>query len=61
MSEHSHTTPRHFILLVGINDYPAPISKLSGCIRDINRVEKFLIEKFGQGTEVEKPLANKAH
>ncbi|MEL6988171.1 MAG: caspase family protein, partial [Bacteroidota bacterium] len=31
-----------FALLVGINDYQAPVSKLKGCIKDINNVEDYL-------------------
>lgn len=31
-----------YALLVGINDYPFPISKLKGCVRDIERIEKYL-------------------
>ncbi|HRZ18580.1 MAG TPA: caspase family protein [Methanofastidiosum sp.] len=32
-------------LLVGINDYPSPRNKLSGCINDINDVAAFLTKK----------------
>ena len=33
-----------FVLLVGINDYPAPLPKLKGCIKDIDQVESYLNE-----------------
>lgn len=35
-------TPRIFALLVGINDYAAPIPRLNGCLNDIRNVEKYL-------------------
>jgi pimeloyl-ACP methyl ester carboxylesterase len=31
-----------YSLLVGINDYPAPVSPLRGCVNDVNRVEALL-------------------
>lgn len=31
-----------YVLLVGINDYPPPNSKLNGCIKDIDQLEKYL-------------------
>ncbi len=31
-----------YVLLVGINDYPAPLAKLNGCIKDIDQVNKYL-------------------
>ncbi len=31
-----------YVLLVGINDYPAPLPKLNGCIKDINQIEGYL-------------------
>lgn len=33
-----------YVLLVGINDYPAPNPKLKGCIKDIDTVEAYLKE-----------------
>jgi hypothetical protein len=36
-----------YALLVGINEYPFPISTLRGCIEDIERVEKYLRINFG--------------
>lgn len=33
-----------YVLLVGINDYPAPNPKLKGCIKDIDTVEAYLHE-----------------
>ena len=38
--DHDHR--RYFILLVGINEYPEPISPLRGCIQDVVRIENFL-------------------
>lgn len=31
-----------YTLLVGINNYPSPISKLNGCIKDIDQIEAYL-------------------
>jgi len=31
-----------YALLVGINDYPSPIPKLSGCVNDVNAISTFL-------------------
>lgn len=31
-----------YALLVGINDYPHPVSKLKGCLRDVQRIETYL-------------------
>lgn len=31
-----------FVLLVGINDYPAPIRSLDGCLKDLDSVEEYL-------------------
>ncbi|MFP4120706.1 MAG: caspase family protein [Coleofasciculus sp.] len=40
---------RHlYALLVGINEYPKPISSLSGCVNDINAVEEYLKERIAQ-------------
>jgi pimeloyl-ACP methyl ester carboxylesterase len=33
-----------YVLLVGINDYPAPNPKLKGCIKDIDTIEAYLNE-----------------
>ncbi len=33
-----------FVLLVGINDYAAPLPRLNGCIKDINQIEGYLNE-----------------
>lgn len=35
-----------YALLVGINDYPAPVPKLRGCVNDIARVEAFLTTRL---------------
>jgi len=37
-----------YALLVGINEYPKPISSLSGCVNDINAVEEYLKERIAQ-------------
>jgi pimeloyl-ACP methyl ester carboxylesterase len=37
-----------YALLVGINEYPEPISRLSGCVNDINAVEEYLRERVAQ-------------
>lgn len=37
-----------YALLVGINEYPEPISRLSGCVNDINTVEEYLKERIAQ-------------
>src|SRR5258708_431665 len=39
---------RIFALLVGINDYPANIGKLSGCINDVEHVDDYLKQQFGR-------------
>jgi len=39
-----------YALLVGINDYPTPVPKLSGCVPDVNAVEAYLLGL--SGTEV---------
>ena len=33
-----------YVLLVGINDYPAPNPTLKGCIKDIDQIESYLHE-----------------
>jgi hypothetical protein len=33
-----------YVLLVGINDYAAPLAKLKGCIKDIDQIEAYLNE-----------------
>ncbi len=33
-----------YVLLVGINDYAAPLPKLKGCIKDIDQIEAYLHE-----------------
>lgn len=50
------TTPRSkdgvqariFALLVGINDYQGTVTKLGGCINDVNLTANYLREKFGK-------------
>ncbi|MCB9052680.1 MAG: caspase family protein [Lewinellaceae bacterium] len=38
---------RIFALLVGINDYPAPVPKLGGCLKDVEQIEHYLRGKYG--------------
>lgn len=38
-----------YALLVGIDDYPLPVSKLSGCVNDIEEVEKLVGELSQDG------------
>lgn len=33
-----------YVLLVGVNDYAAPLPKLKGCIKDIDQIESYLNE-----------------
>ncbi|WP_020537467.1 caspase family protein [Lewinella cohaerens] len=40
--------PRIFALLVGINDYQGTVTKLGGCINDVNLTANYLREKFGK-------------
>ena len=42
-----------YALLVGINDYPHPVSKLKGCLRDVQRIEHYL-----KGNDPELALEN---
>lgn len=41
-----------FALLVGINEYTPPVSNLQGCVKDVNRIEKYLRNNFGEGEAV---------
>lgn len=36
-----------YALLVGINEYPSPISRLNGCVRDVRRVQEYLQNQVG--------------
>ena len=36
----------HYILLVGINAYPMKGSALNGCVPDVKRLEKYLLDRF---------------
>ena len=38
-----------YALLVGINDYPEPVPKLSGCINDVMAFRDFLEQNFDKG------------
>ena len=46
--------PRIFALLVGINDYAAPIPRLNGCLNDIRQVEEYLRKHVTTGAPVPK-------
>jgi pimeloyl-ACP methyl ester carboxylesterase len=35
-----------YALLVGINDYPAGVAKLAGCINDVDNVDNLLLDRF---------------
>jgi len=37
-----------YALLVGINEYPEPVSRLSGCVNDILAVEEYLKERVAK-------------
>ena len=47
--------PRIFALLVGINDYQGTVTKLGGCINDVNLTANYLRKKFGKG-KTEEPI-----
>ncbi len=38
---------RLYALLVGINDYPAPVGKLRGCLNDLDQVREWLTDSYG--------------
>lgn len=40
--------PRIFALLIGINDYQGTVTKLGGCVNDVNLTANYLRKKFGQ-------------
>jgi pimeloyl-ACP methyl ester carboxylesterase len=42
-----------YTLLVGIEDYPAPVSKLYGCISDVNHLHDYLKENFNRNLYIE--------
>ncbi len=33
-----------YVLLVGINEYPSPLPSLHGCIRDIDQIQRYLVD-----------------
>ncbi|MBW4518181.1 MAG: caspase family protein [Scytolyngbya sp. HA4215-MV1] len=43
----AQSTPRKLALLVGINDYPDPISSLAGCLTDVDLQRELLVHRFG--------------
>ncbi|MGH1437139.1 MAG: caspase family protein [Lewinella sp.] len=51
-------TPRIFALLVGINDYPAPIPRLNGCLNDIRNVEQYLREHIAIESQAAKKTSH---
>lgn len=48
MDTNPHTEREYFVLLVGINDYQAPVSPLGGCIKDIDNLEKYAKKNFSR-------------
>lgn len=44
--------PSLYALLVGINNYPSPVSRLSGCINDIEAMANYLQERVTQEREL---------
>lgn len=40
-------TPRKLALLVGINEYPEPVSDLAGCLTDVQMQYELLVHRFG--------------
>ncbi|MEL6676398.1 MAG: caspase family protein [Bacteroidota bacterium] len=40
-------TRQVYAFLVGINDYPSPISELRGCIKDLDRIQSWLSSNVG--------------
>ncbi|MEZ5038802.1 MAG: caspase family protein [Saprospiraceae bacterium] len=45
-----------YALLVGIDDYPSPISRLNGCVKDVNKVAQYLKTYHGPvGVQAETP------
>ncbi|MEL6195042.1 MAG: caspase family protein, partial [Bacteroidota bacterium] len=45
----SHDFRRYFVLLVGINKYNPPVSKLGGCVADVENIESFLLNDWLPG------------
>lgn len=45
----SHDFRRYFVLLVGINEYKPPVSKLGGCVADVENIENFLLNDWLPG------------
>lgn len=43
--------PRIFALLVGVNDYQGTVTKLGGCVNDVNLTANYLRKNFGDQTE----------
>jgi len=43
----AQNTPRKLALLVGVNDYPAPIPRLQGCLTDVELQYELLVRRFG--------------
>ena len=54
--------PRLFALLVGIDEYVSPISRLRGCVRDVKDVEQYLLRHSGfEGPQIRKLLNAEAN
>ena len=49
---------QYYVLLVGINDYPAPVSKLGGCLKDLDQVQTYLQATVGKGDSKESTTAS---
>ncbi len=43
----AQSTPRKLALLVGVNNYPAPIPTLQGCLTDVELQYELLVRRFG--------------
>jgi len=47
-----------YALLVGINDYPADVGRLTGCVNDVTHMHEYLKETFGADTLAVEVLTN---
>ncbi len=43
----AQSTPRKLAMLVGINEYPAPVPSLQGCLTDVDLQYELLVHRFG--------------
>ena len=44
-----------YALLVGINDYPDSVGKLTGCLKDVAAIRQYLVEEFGASSPPPRP------